>query len=483
MKKERFMRKRERIIVIIVLFAVTVLATDSYAKEKKHGSQLVIQKEDGQIIKAELLAVKESKLILIDSVSLSGMTLDIKDIKSIRIAKKSKFFQGLGYGLLIGGGSGALLGFLSGDDDPGWFSFKAGQKAMMGGLAFGILGTSTGGIWGAIKGIDETINLEGRSPEYAKLILKKLNSKSRFPKELPRNFKELTLMLKKEIKNSVENEESLENQIQFKEKHLQGSSSPKFSRIHFTFKPGYFNSQGINDYVRLFKNFGFGDTKPGGKATFLWFSFGSYGPTDFPRVAKDPVIYFGDIKIEYSINQKFAIGIGYAPLGEHEIHGYKYILLNRKGKQYYTNLFLIGNFSGAAYYLSCSWMPIPDAFLKKSSFKLGAGIGLNALSVNFKTSQYEHSEVESDNIIISKKDLVFMGFAEYDYYFNRHWSFGVNAEYKYAPTKIKAFQLTGYYDDLDEQNNLIVSSMLIDIPGHKVNFGGFGFGINFGLHL
>ena len=66
-------------------------------------------------------------------------------------------FQGLGVGLLFGVTTGALLGFLSGDDPPcsgDWFCirFDASEKAMAGAVGLGGMGSLLGLIVGAIKG-------------------------------------------------------------------------------------------------------------------------------------------------------------------------------------------------------------------------------------------------------------------------------------------------------------------------------------------
>jgi hypothetical protein len=174
MKKIAFKPMMKVFVPIFVLVGLLFLTPDSFAKEKRNGALILVQKKDGQRIKAELLAVKDTSLILMDSWNLSGITEDIHEIRTIQILKKSKFFEGLGYGLLIGGGSGALLGLLSGNDQGGFFRFSAGEKALMGGIGFAILGAPIGGVLGAIAGIDETISLEGRSPEEIKLILNKL---------------------------------------------------------------------------------------------------------------------------------------------------------------------------------------------------------------------------------------------------------------------------------------------------------------------
>jgi hypothetical protein len=132
---------------------------------------------------------------------------------------------------------------------------------------------------------------------------------------------------------------------------------------------------------------------------------------------------------------------------------------------------------------SASWMPIPDPFLNKTGIKLGISTGISRIKLNYETSKWAYSESEGENIEKSKKGLVLAGFAEIDHYFNRHLSLGANAEYRYIPMRIKATQITGYYDDVDDNMNLINSSMLIDIPDNSMNLGGFRFGVNIGLHF
>lgn len=471
------------LVIGLVVIVPIGFSTYSYAKERKHGAQVLIQKNDGQTLKGELLAVKEDKLILMDSVSLGGISVSVQDVMSVTIVKKSKFFQGLGLGFLTGGGTGVLLGFLSGDDPPGWFSWTAGQKALLGGLALGILGVPIGGIYGAAKGVDEKVYLDEKSPEQVKLVMLKLSSKSRFPDEFPQNIKIGASMSSVIEVYSNNNVGSYEKATATRPESQKRKSGSMFSRIHLTYKPGYFHSQGVGDYMNFFQSIGFGDTKPGGEVILFWFSFGSYGPTEFPQESKNPVIYFQDIRLDVSISRKFALGVGYSPLGEHEVCGYKYIPIFRKGREYYSDLYLIGNFSGNLYYISGSWMPIPDAFLKKSSVKLGVSVGMSNTRVNFTASQRNSTEAGGEKIKMTKMGLALSSFGELDYYFSRNWSVGINVEYKYVPARIDAFKMTGYYQNLDENNNLIDSPLQFDVPSHKVNFGGWGFGMTFGLHF
>jgi hypothetical protein len=65
-------------------------------------------------------------------------------------------------------------------------------------LGFALLAAPIGGVVGGLMGIDEKIVLEGKSPEEIEHILKKLNSKSRFPVKSLQKIKKTNSKAKKE---------------------------------------------------------------------------------------------------------------------------------------------------------------------------------------------------------------------------------------------------------------------------------------------
>ena len=91
---------------------------------KKHGTNLVIQKKDGRQISGELIAVKENSLLLLDSESGADVSVDIKDIKVIKM-KKSMTRLGMGIGcvagVLTGLGSAKALSDLHDGIDSQWY--------------------------------------------------------------------------------------------------------------------------------------------------------------------------------------------------------------------------------------------------------------------------------------------------------------------------------------------------------------------------
>jgi len=458
-------------VIILILTSFCLLGNLS-AQDRKKGADIIVKKKDGKTIRGELLAVKNDEIILMDSLNQTGIKLKSEGIQKITIVKKGGFFKGLGLGLAIGGGSGAVLGLASGNDEPGFFSMTAGEKMAVGGLGLGVLGALAGGILGVIKGVDESVVLEGRAHEEMERVLKKLSSKSRFPQALPQIYQEI------EIDPMGSNKEEKLGEIDFKKPFGQ-----KFSRIHISIRPGYFSSQGFTDTIDFFDKIGMGDIKPGGSVSFFGVNFGSYGPIEYPKASRKSAIHFTDVRIDYSLNRSLVLGIGYAPLGNHSVSGYKNILIDVEGRTYYSDLFLNENYSGETFYLSASWMPIPDPFLKKVGIKLGISAGISNIKLDYATSKYGSFNSGGENIHFSKKGLVLMGLAELDYYLIKNLSIGISAEYRYVPVRIDGTQITGYYDDVNDNMELIDSAMVLNIPEHELNLGGFCYGINLGFHF
>lgn len=460
------------------------LALPSAAKEKAKGAEVLVQKKDGQRVIAELLAVKDGRLILMDASTFSDVTCAVEDIRSIRIVKRAKVLKGLGLGSLTGGVAGSGLGFLSGNDKPGFLSFTAGQKALIFGVGLAAMGGIIGGISGALKGIDESVDLEGRSSQDIESILRKLDREAHFPQGLPGDMPKLTLLPKREkVEYKKETELSLPGKTRPANSSSQELAAAKFRRFHLTFRPGYSRSQAASRCASIFKEIGFGDTRPAQEISFFGISFGTIPATSFPTVAEKHNVTYGDIRVDYSITRKLAVGVGASSLGESEVNGYRYVPVNRGGSSYYSELYLEASLSGRLYYFMVSWMPLPDIFLRKTSFVLGAGAGWGRFNLRYSTSKTSSFTEPNNQIGFSKNAIALMGIAELHYFFNRTLSLGLNMEYRYAPVRVGSFCLTGSYYDLDEDYQLIESAALVTVPEHTMNSGGFRFGISIGLHL
>ena len=168
----------KKFVALFLVFSLLALSGNLYAK--KRGAELEIWGKGAKFIKGELIAVKKNTLLLLESGI--DVTIDIKDVRFIRIVKKSKVLQGLGFGLLIGAGSGALLYVLQGYDPSDFLSSPdAGNRALVGGIAGGFFGILIGGILSIVVAKDKTILIEGKSPRWIEWNLKELRKKARIP--------------------------------------------------------------------------------------------------------------------------------------------------------------------------------------------------------------------------------------------------------------------------------------------------------------
>jgi len=97
----------------------------------------------------------------------------INDISEITLVKKSSLRKMLGISLMLGG-VGAMIGFGSGDDPPGWFSWSAGEKATLLGILLGGTPAIIGGTYHALKGVDIEIPLNGKLFKERVRIIKQI---------------------------------------------------------------------------------------------------------------------------------------------------------------------------------------------------------------------------------------------------------------------------------------------------------------------
>jgi hypothetical protein len=169
----------KKFISLFLVFSLVMLSANLYAKERR-GAKLVVTKKDGQQVQGELITVKPNSLLLLDAEG-KDVSVDIEEIKVIRIVKKSQFWVGATFGSLTGGGIGAIVGALIEKPAPIILSSLAAEKkTILGGIFFGfIIGAVGGGLIGASAGTDKTILLEGMSDFEINKALEKLRKKAR----------------------------------------------------------------------------------------------------------------------------------------------------------------------------------------------------------------------------------------------------------------------------------------------------------------
>ncbi len=163
----------KKFISLFLIFSLVMISVNLYAKERR-GAKLIITKKDGQQVEGELITVKPNSLLLLNTEG-KDMSIDIADIKVIRIVKKSKALLGAGLGLIILGGGTASYIAIFGE----WEGSDVLDVAIFGGAIGAAAGLLIGGVTGALLGTDKKIQIEGMTDSEIKEAMDKLRKKAR----------------------------------------------------------------------------------------------------------------------------------------------------------------------------------------------------------------------------------------------------------------------------------------------------------------
>jgi hypothetical protein len=171
----------KKLLSLFLVFSLMAISCASLrttgGKREKHGAKLIITKKGGQQIEGELITVKPNSLLLL---SLTGrdISVDIVDIKTIRIVNPSKLGKGAAIGGMVGaaGGVGSLIALNAIIDEDDSIGFE--WYLIFGAVGAGICAAG-GALIGSLFGIDKIIQIEGKSDSEIRGALDKLSKKAR----------------------------------------------------------------------------------------------------------------------------------------------------------------------------------------------------------------------------------------------------------------------------------------------------------------
>ena len=163
----------EKFISLFLVFSLLVISVNLYAKERR-GAELIITKKNGYQTEGELITVKPNSLLLLNTEG-KDVSVDIEEIKVIRVVKKSKALSGSLVGFLIPAIITGLLFLLATEIEE---SEGVGFLLPLG-LVGSCAGALIGGISGAIEGIDKIIQFEGMTDSKIQETLDYLRKRAR----------------------------------------------------------------------------------------------------------------------------------------------------------------------------------------------------------------------------------------------------------------------------------------------------------------
>ncbi len=458
-------------IAVLMVFS----AGDLWSKDRVRGAELIFQGKDGTFLRGELLAVEGRILVLLDASSGKETRISIDDVDAFRALKKAGVLPAMLKGFLIGGVPIAGLGLIR--------RGNAGSALMGGAVLGGVLAVYKG-FRAAAKGQDETAVLRGASVPKTDFALKRLKDMALFPKSLPADI------------GSVIRSRGTRTPTAPGETY-RDLTAVRFPRFHLSFEPFGILSEGEGPYIGLFRTMEFADTEPGGSFLFI-----SWGPVSFPVEHGRGGIRLRGGRAEYSVSRSFSVGFAYASMGSGTTDGYRQIPVTFRGEPYYSEADLTEKRSGDGYFLTASWMPIPDTFFRGTSFKLGVEMGVCVSRHHFGTSEHIGAEYvwvlsgispetlaegEIDGRSFSRTVPAAGVFGEVDFYSGRNMSLGFRAGYRYARIRFRAFPLAGTYLMLEEDPSGEISVLHLPLPvtfpAHSADLGGPFAGLSLGFHF
>ena len=475
------MKKRTEKKIFAILFISTLAfllaSVPASAKNRKAGARIKVDLTDGRSVEGELLTVKAQSFIVANPTTMTTDEVAVGEIGRIRVMKKSKAFAGAGIGFISGALSGAALGLISGNDSGGIIRFTAGQKAGIGALALGAVGAVVGIIVHGFSGLGQNIDWANMAQGDREHVLRKLRAMSRFPQEnaVPASYSPAALS--RESAGGLPPAKTVRLSQPSSKAEARSKSRPRFCRFHIGITPAYFKTSAIKGLKRTLETADFGDTR----YMSAW-GVGTFS-IEYPHVAMDRAFCPVNLHLEYSLTSKWALGFLFARFGRHGVDGYRALKgLDYRG--YDSDCYISERYGGNAYFLTAAFYPIPDGFVRKYSVRLGSGLGLVRTHYSFWDPSFLSQASGAGGATVSRNTLAIMTFAEIQYFFNRTWSLGLTADYKYLPLKIEAAGIRSAYSYYPSSGGDVrIESLYVSLPEQNLNLGGFSFGLSLRIHM
>jgi len=173
------------IILMIICILVTIQGYAQTAPKKiKLYNARIRTMEDKKLIKGTFFELNDSSIILIDAKSkeevfnnqFQSRAIPVCTIKWMKIRRKGKVVSSALLGAVVGGTTGAIIGFAQGDDEPpcGWWGdggcLSAKDKAGLAGVPLFLVGGAIGAGAGSKRKHFEINGMPERIIEYHEIL-------------------------------------------------------------------------------------------------------------------------------------------------------------------------------------------------------------------------------------------------------------------------------------------------------------------------
>jgi hypothetical protein len=452
-------RRRERVmsslplaarnvVVQAVLLAACLFSPTSLQAQERRGADIQLERRDGGGVNGELLEVDGSGVRVLDPATHLQVVVSLSDVRSLRIVKKSRILAGTGVGLIGGALAGAAVAMTT-DDNP---MFRGAGWAALAAAVFGAIGGAAGAVAGAVKGADEVVSFEGKTPADRSAVIARLQRYARL---------------------------SASSVALLAEDESAGIASPVqgFRRLHVGVGLDYVRSAAIGDLKEMMHSVGFDH---GDDVCF-------FGCThiDYPRVERATTVV-PDVRLDYSLNRTWAVGLTYFSTGRHSVTGREEI----PGVDYRPS-FLPSTALAASYWsdglaVTASRFPIPDPFLRKDTLRMSVGVGIGRVRASLEGGPYAGSPALRGNPLdVRESDKTVPAVlvaASWVRFFSRSLSSYAGIQYRYMPFTMEAGTISAQYRYYPVPETFAYGAVPVEIAARTMNAGGFGITVGMGFH-
>jgi hypothetical protein len=431
-------------LIVVAVAVLTLLLPGTLSARHWRGVELILACQDGRLVRGELIAVKPDALVLL-SADAKDESVALADIKTIRILKRPKVWQGLVLGFLAGAVGGAIWGGSTASEEWG-----VAGGAFLGGLAFGPPAGLVGLAAGMGAGLDDEIDLAGLPATEMDQILARLSRQAREPGAyVPR------------LGAPTAGGPGI----------ARASSRYERRRFKLTWMPGHRVWGQAYSFREEAVTFRFTEALPPEEAGP--YASPGYAGGDRPRSS------LGRMTLAYSWTRQLAAEIElYVPrrLADFRTDELRFTS-TLDGLTYYSYFGGVEDMSLTSLLVGFSFRPAPPAFLFPHSVELGVAAGPAWIS----WSLHDYNWTDSRRIMT----WTARGRVSYDFHFNPMLSMGAFAEYRWIPATIPAYtrnELLEFHESSYPGGTLTRTTEVV-FPPRTVALGGFALGLRFGVNF
>ena len=151
-------------VICLMVICCSFNLSAQKTKDKSRVYKLWVELKNQDVVKGYLIQLKDDAIVIVENSSTEPETISIANIEELKFRRKGKIGMSLGIGAGAGLLAGAIVGYASGDDEPGFFSMTAEDKA----IGSGILLLPVGAGIGAVVGTGRTkYPIHGELKNYA----------------------------------------------------------------------------------------------------------------------------------------------------------------------------------------------------------------------------------------------------------------------------------------------------------------------------